>query len=295
MDEIYSPASMGRCAINPKTGFLFHPEAMPVPQASRKVLIVGGGPGGLQAAITCAERGHKAVLVEKTGVLGGTMNFTDTDGDKEDLRNFKNLLIMEANECGTDIRLNTTVTQEVLDEVKPDVILIAVGGHPFTPSIPGIECAMDALSVYQNMDKIGHKVVLVGGGLVGCEVGLHLASAGHDITVVEMQKMMAAETFGYYRNALLDTMDARGIHQLLGAKCLGFEDNGVRVEQDGKELFLPADTCVYSMGMKSNSNTVEELKALAGDILVHTLGDCDHVAKMGDAVRAGYLTAMEIV
>ena len=277
VDEIYSPASMGRCAINPNTGFLFHPEQMPKPQASRKVLIVGGGPGGLQAAITCAQWGHKAVLVEQTGVLGGTMNFTDTDGDKEDLRNFKNLLILKAKEAGTDIRLNTTVTQALLDEVKPDVILIAVGGHPFTSPIPGIESAMDALSVYHNMDKIGHKVVLVGGGLVGCEVGLHLASAGHDVTVVEMQKMMAAETFGYYRNALLETMDQRGIHQLLGAKCLGFEDGGVRVEVDGQERFLNADTCVYSMGMKPNTDAVEAIKALAGNIPVRTLGDCDHV------------------
>lgn len=295
VDEIYSPASMGRCAINPNTGFLFHPEQMPKPQASRKVLIVGGGPGGLQAAITCAQWGHKAVLVEQTGVLGGTMNFTDTDGDKEDLRNFKNLLILEAKEAGTDIRLNTTVTQALLDEVKPDVILIAVGGHPFTSPIPGIESAMDALSVYHNMDKIGHKVVLVGGGLVGCEVGLHLASAGHDVTVVEMQKMMAAETFGYYRNALLETMDQRGIHQLLGAKCLGFEDGGVRVEVDGQERFLNADTCVYSMGMKPNTDAVEAIKALAGNIPVRTLGDCDHVAKMGDAVRAGHMAALEIL
>lgn len=295
VDEIYSPASMGRCAINPNTGFLFHPEQMPKPQASRKVLIVGGDPGGLQAAITCAQWGHKAVLVEQTGVLGGTMNFTDTDGDKEDLRNFKNLLILEAKEAGTDIRLNTTVTQALLDEVKPDVILIAVGGHPFTSPIPGIESAMDALSVYHNMDKIGHKVVLVGGGLVGCEVGLHLASAGHDVTVVEMQKMMAAETFGYYRNALLETMDQRGIHQLLGAKCLGFEDGGVRVEVDGQERFLNADTCVYSMGMKPNTDAVEAIKALAGNIPVRTLGDCDHVAKMGDAVRAGHMAALEIL
>ena len=293
--KIYSPFAMGRCAINPNSGFGWYPETVPAPQGSRKVLIVGGGPGGLQAAITCAQRGHKAVLAEKTGRLGGTMNFTDTDGDKVDLRNFKNLLIREATECGTDIRLNTTVTKGLLDEVQPDVILVAVGGHPAVPPIPGIETAMDALTAYDSMDKVGKKVVLVGGGLVGCEVGLFMADQGREVTVLEMRDMMAPETFGYYRNTLLETMDKRGIRQILGAKCLAFEEGGVRVELDGKEQFIPADTCVYSMGMKPNADAVEAVKALAGEVPVRTIGDCDHVAKMGDAVRAGYLAAMEIV
>lgn len=293
--KIYSPFAMGRCAINPNSGFGWYPETVPAPQGSRKVLIVGGGPGGLQAAITCAQRGHKAVLAEKAGRLGGTMNFTDTDGDKVDLRNFKNLLIREATECGTDIRLNTTVTKGLLDEVQPDVILAAVGGHPAVPPIPGIETAMDALTAYDSMDKVGKKVVLVGGGLVGCEVGLFMADQGREVTVLEMRDMMAFETFGYYRNTLLETMDKRGIRQILGAKCLAFEEGGVRVELDGKEQFIPADTCVYSMGMKPNADAVEAVKALAGEVPVRTIGDCDHVAKMGDAVRAGYLAAMEIV
>lgn len=293
--KIYSPFAMGRCAINPDSGFGWYPETMPEPQGSRKVLIVGGGPGGLQCAITCARRGHKAVLVEKAGCLGGTMNFTDTDGDKVDLRNFKNLLIREAGQCGTDLRVNTEVTRELLDEIKPDVIVIAVGGYPAVPPIPGIDGAMDALSVYQSMDKVGHKVVLVGGGLVGCEVGLHLASSGRDVTVVEMQAMMAPETFGYYRNALLTAMDARGIHQVLGARCLGFEKDGVKLEKDGQESFIPADTCVFSMGMKPHADVVEKLRALAGDIPVKLVGDCLQVGKMGDAVRGGYMAAMEIV
>ena len=295
VDEIYSPASMGRCAINPATGFRFYPEKLPQPQGSRKVLIAGGGPGGLQAAITAAQRGHQVVLVEQSGVLGGRAISEYTDEDKVDLRNFKNLLILEAKESGADIRLNTAVTRELLDEVRPDVILAAVGGHPFVPPIPGIEGAMDALSVYHNTQAVGRRVVLVGGGLVGCEVGLYLAALGHDVTVVEMQTMMAFETFGYYRNALLDTMDERGIHQLLGAKCLCFQPDGVKVEQDGQERFIPADTCVYSMGVKPNTDALESIRALAGDIPVHAIGDCAKVGKMGDAVRAGYLAAMEIV
>ena len=90
-------------------------------------------------------------------------------------------------------------------------------------------------------------------------------------------------------------MDARGIHQVLGARCLGFEKDGVKLEKDGQESFIPADTCVFSMGMKPHTAVVEKLRALAGDIPVKLVGDCLQVGKMGDAVRGGYMAAMEIV
>ncbi len=293
--KIYSPASMGRCAINPNTGFDFYPDRMPKPAGSRNVLIVGGGVGGLQATITAAAQGHKVTLLEKTDVLGGLINFTDNDEDKVDLRNFKNLLIREAKESGADIRMNTACSKALIDELEPDIILAAVGSKPAIPPIPGIEKAMTALDAYHNMDKIGKKVVLAGGGLVGCEVGLHLASHGHDVTVIEMLHMMAFETFGYYRNALLDEMDNRNIKQMLNTRCLSFEDDGVRVEQDGKEIFVPADTMIFSMGMKANTDILNEITAMAGNIPVKAIGDCEKVGKLGDAVRAGHMAALSIL
>ena len=108
VDRIYSPASMGRCAINPDSGFGWYEDRHPYPEGSRKVLVVGGGVGGLQAAVTASKRGHRVTLLEKTGELGGTINFTDQDEDKADLRNFKNLLIREARESFPDIRMGTT-------------------------------------------------------------------------------------------------------------------------------------------------------------------------------------------
>lgn len=293
--KIYSPASMGRCAINPNSGFGHYPDRMPVPEASRHVLIIGGGVGGLQAAITATQRGHSVTLLEKTDRLGGIINFTDTDEDKIDLRSFKNLLIREANESGACIRLNTECTPEMIQSINPDAVIIAVGSHPFVPPMKGIENAVNALEVYSKMDEIGQSVVIVGGGLVGCEVGLHLASHGHNVTVVEMQNMMAFETFGYYRNALLDEMDKRHIRQLLGAKCLEFKQDGVLVSKDNQELFLPADTCIFSMGMKPNSDTVDALKNACAQRPVHVIGDCSMAGKLGDAVRAGYMAAMEIL
>ncbi len=293
--KIYSPASMGRCAINPNSGFGHYPDRMPAPQGSRTVLVAGGGVGGMQAAITARERGHRVTLAEKTGALGGTMNFTDRDDDKTDLRNFKNLLVREVNESGADVRLNTLADKTLIDAVKPDAIIAAVGAHPVVPNIPGAENAIDALAVYAAPDAVGKRVVLVGGGLVGCEVGLYLAALGREVTVVEMQHMMAFETFGYYRNALLDEMDRRGVKQLLNTKCLSIAPDGVTVDTYGKRQTLPADTVVYSVGMAPDADALDAIRRAAGDIPVYAVGDCAAMGKLGDAVRAGYMAAMEIV
>lgn len=293
--KIYSPASMGCCAINPNTGFGFYPERMPVPQASRKVLIIGGGVGGCQAAITAMERGHQVILVEKSDKLGGTINFTDKDEDKVDLMNAKNVIIADAVKSGAEIRLNTAADKALIDEIKPDAIIIAVGAHPFVPPIPGIEKAINALHAYERMDELGKRVVIVGGGLVGCEVGLHMARHGHDVTVVEMLPMMANETFGYYRNALLNEMDNRGMKQVAGAKCLEFSDEGVLIEKDGKQELLKADSYCFSMGMRSNDQLVNELKAAAGDIPTWVIGDALKAGKVADAVHSGHIAAMEIL
>ena len=107
--------------------------------------------------------------------------------------------------------------------------------------------------------------------------------------------MMAYETFGYYRNALLDAMDARGIHQMLKTKTLSIAKDGVTVEKDGETFVVPADTVIYSTGIRPDAAAVEELKALAGDVPVKVIGDALASGKMGDAVRGGYMAAMEIV
>jgi len=295
-NKIYSPASMGRCAINPNSGFGHYPDRMPVPKGSKEVLIIGGGVGGLQAALTAKERGHRVTLVEKTGKLGGIINFTDTDEDKRDLRNFKNLLIREVEEDKTiKVIMNTEVDMDLIDKMNPDVVIIAVGSQPSVPKIQGIDTAMNALEAYSLNDNIGKNVVLVGGGLVGCEVGLHLADEGKSVTVVEMNTMMAYETFGYYRNALLDEMDKRGIKQVIGAKCLEFKQNGVLVLKDGKESFIEADTVIFSMGMKSNTELAEALKDACKDREVYVIGDCVKPGKVGDSVRSGYMAAMSII
>jgi 2,4-dienoyl-CoA reductase-like NADH-dependent reductase (Old Yellow Enzyme family)/thioredoxin reductase len=294
--KIYSPASMGQCAINPNSGFGHYEECYPLPEKEQHVLIIGGGVGGLQAAITASERGHSVTLVEKSDRLGGIINFTDVDEDKVDLRNFKNLLIREVTENEKiKVILNKTADEKMINEINPDSVIIAIGSSSLIPSIKGIDKAIPALDVYRNINRVGQRVVLVGGGLVGCEVGLYLASEGREVSIVEMNTMMAFETFGYYRNGLLDEMDKRKINQYLGAKCLEMHENGIVVEQAGEDKLIPANTVVFSMGMSPNQQEAQQLAKACGERNVFVIGDCVKAGKVGDAVRSGYLAALQIV
>ena len=291
--EKMSPARMGRCAINPEADFTFFPESFGVPSGSRRVLVVGGGAAGMQAAITAARRGHQVTLCERTDSLGGLLKFTDRDEDKADLRAFRDLLKLEVAEAGIDVRLNTLADAELIGRLAPEHIILAVGSSPKVVPIPGIEHAVSALDTYFEAE-LGHKVVLVGGGLVGCETALMLAGRGHDVTVVEAQGRIAPEAIGLYRTALKRQLELRNVKILTDTACSRIERNGVRIKDvSGEGCFLEADSVVYSLGMVSES--VEELKHAAGDIPTDVVGDCAHVGKVGDAVASAYRAAMSIL
>lgn len=158
---------------------------MPKPQASRKVLIVGGGCGGMQAAITAADRGHQVILCEKSEVLGGLINFTDHTDHKVDIRNFKNLLIREVNKRSIDVRLNCEVTPEMLKEINPEAVILAVGSDDLILPIEGIENAVTAMEVYNNDFKgLGESTIILGGGLVGCEAAADYIDHGVKTMIV---------------------------------------------------------------------------------------------------------------
>jgi pyruvate/2-oxoglutarate dehydrogenase complex dihydrolipoamide dehydrogenase (E3) component len=149
--------------------------------------------------------------------------------------------------------------------------------------------------MYFNMEKVGKKVVMVGGGLVGSEAGLHLAKNGRDVTIVEMQDKVAPESYPMHRVAMVHEMD-----QLVSCKTdlkvTAIEKNGVKaVDKDGKEMFLAADTVICALGMKANREETETLRAAAGDTPVYEIGDCVRAAKVYEAVKEGYLAAMAIL
>lgn len=280
-------AKAGYCAINPASG---RPDVKPA-EKSKRVLVIGGGVAGMQAALTATQRGHKVVLVEQSDRLGGILNFTDTDVDKEDLRNFKNVIIREVEEAGIEVRLNTVADEKLINELKPEAIIIAVGAKPSKPPIPGIDSVRPALDVYYGCEP-GKEVIMVGGGLVGCETALHLAKTGHKVTIVEMLDRLADDSYGMYREALMLEMEKEDIVGLTRARCIEITPNSVRIEVDGVEKQLTGDTVIYALGMKSVDTSA--LKAAAGDIPYYVIGDCDQPGKVETATKSGYDVALKI-
>jgi 2,4-dienoyl-CoA reductase-like NADH-dependent reductase (Old Yellow Enzyme family)/thioredoxin reductase len=285
---------MGNCSINPRSNHLVKLESMSKPAGVRKVFIAGGGVAGLQAAITCAERGHRVTLVEKEARLGGILNFTDRDVDKEDLRNFKNLLINETQSRGVEVVLNTEVDASLIKLSQPDEIILAIGSSPVKPNIPGIENAIPALRVYDSNIRIDRRVLVVGGGLVGCEVGLHLAKTGHQVTIIEMLKRLANETYGMYWEALMAEMIRFKVTSRTGLRCLEIRPAGAVVESpSGLTELIPADNLIYALGMRAND--CGALEAAAGSLPVHKIGDCLQSANVAKAVADACLAAMRII
>jgi 2,4-dienoyl-CoA reductase-like NADH-dependent reductase (Old Yellow Enzyme family)/thioredoxin reductase len=284
----------GSCSINPKANLAVSPEPMPQPESSRNVLVVGGGVAGMQAAITAVDRGHRVTLVEKSDKLGGILNFTDVDVNKNDLHNFKNLLIYEVGLRLVNVKLNLEITPALVQDLHPDAIILALGSSPRKLPIPGIDSALHALDVYNPAQQVDQRVVMVGGGLVGCETGLHLAKTGHEVTIIEMLGGLASESFGMYREALITEMGKYKINGKTNTRCLEITPAGVKVEnEEGIQEFIPADTVVYALGMIAASTA--ELRASAGRVPVYEVGDCLKAGNVAKAIEESFMAAMKIV
>ncbi|MBP2656500.1 MAG: hypothetical protein H6Q73_4069 [Firmicutes bacterium] len=285
--------SVSGCSVNPMA-FYFDSAVLKSKSVSRKVLVVGGGVAGMEAAIVAADRGHKVTLVEESDTLGGLLKFADTDAHKGDLGAFKDLLVRRVNKRDIKVVLGKKFTAADVSSFGAEAVIIAVGSTPIVPPINGIDNAMKALSVYDDLSKVGQKVIMVGGGLVGCEVGLHLAEHGRAVTIIEMGAKVAPDSYPMHRVALVNEMDKLLTYKT-GLKCTAIRPNGVMVvDSENKEEFLAADTVIYALGMRANKEAAESLRAAAHAASVYEIGDCVRAAKVYEAVREGFTAAISI-
>ena len=225
------------CALNTEIGDASERKFAPRTASPKKVLIAGGGVAGMEAAITCADRGHEVVLCEKTGRLGGVLRCEDDVPFKKHLRDYLDLQVRNIAKRDIDVRLNTEVTKALADELAPDVIIAAVGAKPLTPDIPGIDgsnvvCAED---VYADPSIAGHKVVILGGGLVGTELAIFLGDLGRDVTVIEMLPNYNAGDNFLHGMAIGIELDRVGAKLAFGTKAVEINADGVIGESVGGE------------------------------------------------------------
>ncbi len=297
------------CTVNPVIGQEYDAKYRLPAAHKHKVAVIGGGPGGMQAAITCKERGHEVELYEKTDSLGGALKFAQHESFKLDLYRFAKWQEHQLELLNVPVHLNTEVTAEFLDGLDVDTVICAVGADPIVPAqfgIPGDNYILGT-DLFEDGVTLGKKIVIMGGGLVGCETALHLAEEGHEVTVIEMAPDIAMETTAAHRRALKVRM---GLHPDLAGgkntapglvvptlqvstKCKEVTAEGVvAVTPEGEEKLFPADTVICALGLRPKAALVGELRKTRHEFI--PIGDCTKTQQVTQAVRAGYDVAVSL-
>ncbi|NLA86166.1 MAG: FAD-dependent oxidoreductase, partial [Clostridiales bacterium] len=263
-----------RCAVNPQIGRELEYRYAQPPVKRKTVLVAGGGIGGMQAALTASKAGHKVILCEKSGRLGGALKCEEAVPFKKKIRDYLEYQARQIANAPIDVRLNTAVTPELAASINPDVIIAALGARPIVPPIRGIDSpnVFSAEYVYEHTEAVGKKAVVLGGGLVGVELAIYLASLGKDITVVEMMPEINNGGNILHQHALDVEIDRLNIRLALGTKAAEISSEGVLGCKDGREELFEADTVIYAVGQAPLSEEADALRVCAPEFYI--IGDC---------------------
>lgn len=279
------------CAVNPATGMEREFTIKPA-EKKKSVLVVGGGASGMEAARVTALGGHKVTLWEKGDALGGNLIPASIPDFKQDYRRLINFLSTQIKKLDVTIELAKEATTELILEMKPDVVFIATGSTSIVPEIPGVgkKMVVTAVDLLLGKQEAGKSVVVVGGGLIGCETALYLAQKGKKLTIVEMLDGVMLDMYSANRMHLLKLLADANVSILTETKCLEIRDNGITIaDKYGKRSTLEADTAVLAVGLKSTEGLLEALKDKIPE--VYAIGDCVEPRKVINAIWEGFRTA----
>ena len=289
--------STRRCTVNPLIGRECEGDEVAPTPVKKKVLVAGGGPGGLYAAYTAARRGHQVILCEKEDELGGILKSERALPFKYEMYQLSGTYEKLARDAGVEIRLNTEVTKEYAEKEGADALIIAVGSEPLVPPIPGLDGdnVVVVNNYYRESDKVGNEVVVMGGGLAGCECAIHLAQEGKNVRLVEMRDELAPDANVRHRPLMLKLMAELGerLTVYTGHRALKVDSEGVVCQnKDGKEVLVPGESVICALGQRSRSAVVDELRDAAP--FVRVIGDAAKVSTITNAVYWGYHAALDI-
>ena len=278
------------CAVNPCVG---REAELKRAAQSKRVVIVGGGPGGLYAAWACAVRGHQVILLEKSDELGGNFRIASYPTGKGQLSEAIRSMIVRAEKAGAELRVNTEATEEVLRALAPDAIILATGSNPMVLPIPGLDTCgyVTAQDMLEGKAPMGRKVLVVGGGMVGCEAAEFLAERGHEVGIIEMKDVIASDVTPENRRYMFENFRNHQVLLMPGAKVGQFYTDGVDYTlADGTAGSLRGyDSVVLAMGSRSNAALKEVAEAVASQVFV--IGEAakapgNAVLATGDALDA---------
>ena len=276
------------CAVNAQVGF--ERERVLTPAAQPKhVVVVGGGPAGLEAARVAAERGHRVDLYERGDVLGGVLRPAATPDFKKELHAMIGWWERQIARLPVTVHLGREITADAPELADADEIVVATGSRPLVPgSIPGIDGphVVGVIEAHEGA-PLGRRVVVAGGGLSGADLALELAQGGHEVTVVEAADAIARDLIVINRMTLLRDLAAAGVRLLTGHSVVAVDAQGVLLRTADGEVHVEADTVVTAFGVLPETTLAEQLTA-AGRT-VRTVGDCVTPAKVGEAVNGGFL------
>ena len=283
-----------RCTVNPLIGREIEGNEVSPAPVSKKVLVAGGGPGGLYAAYTAARRGHQVILCEKEAQLGGILKSEQAIPFKQEMYQLSQTYALFARNSGVEIRTSTEVTPEYVEKENPDALIIAVGSEPLVPPIKGLngDNVVIVNDYYLEKEKVTDQVVVLGGGLAGCECAIHLGMEGKHVHLVEMRQELAPDANIRHRPLLLKEVD-KYVTVHTGCKGLAVTDKGVLCETDtGEEILIPGTSVICALGQHSRTSLVNSLRDSAPYIAV--IGDASKVSTITNAVYEGYHAALDI-
>lgn len=286
--------STRRCTVNPLIGREMEGCEIHLAPEKKKVLVAGGGPGGLYAAYTAARRGHQVILCEKESKIGGILKSEQAIPFKHEMYELANTYKKLAENAGVEIRVNTEVTPEYAEKENPDALIIAVGSSPLVPPIKGLDGENVVLvnNYYLEKEKVGDKVVVFGGGLAGCECAIHLGMEGKEVHIIEMRDELAPDANIRHRPLLLKEIDK---YATVHAGCKGLEvsKEGILCEdKEGHQMLVEGDSIICALGQRSRRDVVDALRD--GAPYVAVIGDASKVSTITNTVYEGYHAALDI-
>jgi len=314
----YQPAT---CMVNPAAGMESELTLTPATK-KKKILVVGGGPAGMKAAVTLSDRGHQVMIVEKSSRLGGQLLLNEKIPGREELLLAAGDLERNLRARPVEILLGKEADEAFIREQAPDTLILATGATSLVPSVPGINHSKVVLAwdVLAGTARVGKKVIIVGGNAVGLETALYLASHGtispevlhflmvnkaesldtleqllnqgdKEVCVVEMTKKVGQDIGNSTRWTVMAELKRLGVKVIPGAKAVEVNDAGLRIHKDTREEVLSADSIVIATGSKSE-NALASLKNLVPEF--HVVGDAKKPHNALEAIREGFLTCLAI-